>query len=201
MPTLVEEVIDAGGKYVLPGFIDIHTNGSGGFDCTSGYYDTEKKKFLFDKANYFSGVERALKSYAENGCTRVVLSTIAAPVNQIREVISYLKDYKNSNLNLSDLLFGIMIEGSFIKEPANGGAHNPENFSAPREEILKQFVEGNEEIIKIINIPPEWGELSLKAYEYLRNKNIISAVGHTAATARQVKEAVSLGLKTGNTYF
>ena len=191
------EIIDVQGKYVLPGFNDIHTNGSAGFDCTNGYYNLESNEFIFDRESYLSGVGKALKSYLKNGCTRVILSTIAAPPEQVRQVISYIKEYKDSQLLLSDVLFGIMIEGSFIKETANGGAHNPEYFRAPEENILREFINGNEDIVKIINIPPEWGEVSIDAYKILKEKNIISAVGHTAANADEVERAISLGMKLG----
>ena len=191
------EIIDVQGKFVLPGFIDIHTNGSAGFDCTNGYYDIERNEFDFDRESYLSGVEKALKCYLENGCTRVILSTIAAPPEQVRQAINYVKEYKDSRRYLSDVLFGIMIEGSFIKETANGGAHNPEYFSAPGKDILKKFIDSNEYIIKIVNIPPEWGEVSYDAYKILKEKSIISAVGHTAANADEVGRAISLGMKLG----
>jgi N-acetylglucosamine-6-phosphate deacetylase len=90
-----------------------------------------------------------------------------------------------------------MIEGSFIKEAANGGAHNPEYFSAPKENLLQKFIDGNEGIIKIVNIPPEWGEVSYDAYKILKEKSIITAVGHTAANADEVGRAISLGMKLG----
>lgn len=191
------DTINARGKYVLPGFIDIHTNGNSGFDCTNGSYNVEGNNFNFEKDHYFNGLEKALYSYIKSGCTNVVLSTIAAPVNQIKNVIEYINEYKESEKLFYEILHGLMIEGSFIKDPANSGGHNPKYFSSPTKEILNEFISGNEEIIKIINIPPEWGTDSFEAYKYLKDKNIISAVGHTNASADEVNKSIALGMSLG----
>ena len=37
--------IDAAGKFIIPGFIDIHTNGIAGFNLTLGVYDDTKDTF------------------------------------------------------------------------------------------------------------------------------------------------------------
>jgi N-acetylglucosamine-6-phosphate deacetylase len=38
-PPMGEEVTDAGGAYLLPGFIDLHVHGGGGASMTSGDRD------------------------------------------------------------------------------------------------------------------------------------------------------------------
>lgn len=188
---------DAKGRYILPGFIDVHTNGSAGFDCTYGVYDIKKNNFEFGEEIYSVGLNNALKNYLENGCTKVILSTISAPFEQIKKVIEFVKQYKNGKSDLSEVISGLMIEGSFIKETANAGAHNPQYFQSPSQKVLDELISGNEELIKIINIPPEWGEDSYNACKLLKEKNILSAAGHTCATAEEINKAISLGLNFG----
>lgn len=195
--TGADAVYDAGNNYILPGFIDVHTNGSAGFDCTFGVYDSQKSKFINNEENYLPGLNSAVKNYLKNGCTKVVLSTISAPIEQIKKSFEFIKKFKNENPLLSEVIFGVMIEGSFIKEELNGGAHNPKYFTSPSQKILNELITGNEEIIKIINIPPEWGEDSYSAVKFLKDKNIIPAAGHTAATADEINKAISCGLKLG----
>lgn len=189
-----DNIIDAKGRYLLPGFIDIHTNGSAGFDCTYGVYDTLNNTFDFDENEYITGLNKAVKSYIDAGCTKVILSTISAPFEQILQVINFIKNYKKKETLINNVIFGLMIEGSFIKETANAGAHNPDYFQCPEEKILSELLTGNEEIIKIVNIPPEWGENSINSYKILNEKKIIAAAGHTCASAYEINKAVTYGL-------
>lgn len=195
--TGADAVYDADNRYILPGFIDVHTNGSAGFDCTFGVYDSQKNKFSNIEEHYLAGLNDAVNHYLENGCTKVVLSTISASIEQIKKAIEFVKKFKIHNTDFSKVIFGLMIEGSFIKEEANGGAHNPKYFQSPSQKILNELISGNEDVIKIINIPPEWGENSYKAIKFITEKNIISAAGHTAATADEINKAISCGLKLG----
>lgn len=190
-------IFDAKNKYLLPGFIDVHTNGSAGFDCTFGKYNNKNNSFYCDEENYLSGLNNALKNYLQSGCTKIVLSTISAPLEQIKQSCEFIKKFKLGNPLLREVIFGLMIEGSFIKEETNGGAHNPKYFQSPSQNILNELISGNEELIKIINIPPEWGEDSNNAYKFLKQKNIIPAAGHTSATANEINKAISSGLKLG----
>ena len=84
-------------RYVLPGFIDIHTNGIAGFDCTFGKYNNQKNSFSFDEENYLSGLNNAVKKYLESGCTKVILSTISAPLEQVKQALEFIKKFKHEN--------------------------------------------------------------------------------------------------------
>ena len=57
------ETIDVRGKYVLPGFIDIHTNGIAGFDFTNGRYDLPSDSFTSDEKAYLESIEAATHAF------------------------------------------------------------------------------------------------------------------------------------------
>jgi len=72
-----DRVIDAAGRYVLPGFIDLHSNGIAGFDCCNGLYTSDG--FSTQAEDYVRGMEQAAQAYAANGTTAVLLTSIASP--------------------------------------------------------------------------------------------------------------------------
>lgn len=192
-----DKTIDAQNQYVLPGFIDIHTNGNAGFDCTYGKYNYEEDEFNFEKNEYFSGLKNAAVSYFASGCTKVILSTISAPFNQVVKVTKYIKEFKDNHQDIGDVIHGVMIEGSFIKEQKNAGAHNPKYFRSPNAASINKLLDQSSGLIKIINVPPEWGKDALSAYDILKEKNIIAAIGHSCATSAEVISAITKGLKLG----
>ena len=51
-------VIDAGGLYAVPGFIDIHTHGGSLFDLTQGLYNPETQTFDDSDEAYATGIDR-----------------------------------------------------------------------------------------------------------------------------------------------
>ena len=110
-------VINAQGKYVLPGFIDVHTNGINGFDLTNGVYDLETGKFNSDKDAYLDGLNNALIEYAKTGVTRAVLTSLASPIDQLKKVFNYVKKYKENHINSpwKGVLEGLFVEGTFMK--------------------------------------------------------------------------------------
>ena len=58
------EQIDAGGSYVLPGFIDVHIHGYGGHDVMDGKLD---------------GLNAISKSLCSNGVTAYLPTTMTSP--------------------------------------------------------------------------------------------------------------------------
>ena len=188
--------ISAGGKYVLPGFIDLHTNGLAGFDLTNGLYNTDKNSFSSSKENYHRGLNNALWEYAKHGTTLVGLTTLEASIKQMKKIFNLIAEYKSSSDSLvNDIFYGIYMEGTFMKDKKFKGAHNPKFFFEPSIKLFKEFQNSARGNIKIVNVVPEWGKSALKIIEYLASKNIISAAGHTNATGEEYLEAINKGLQ------
>lgn len=185
------EIIDAGGKYVMPGFVDIHSNGAAGFDISCGAYDKSTGTFSLSRENYFAALRKALRFYLAAGTTGVVLSSISAPLENLLASFGYIAAYKNSADKFSGVLQGIYVEGSFIKDSVSRGAQNPEYFIRPSAGIINKMQRSADGLVSIVNIPPEWrsGDLIRK----LTDAGIICAIGHSSAGGNEFAKAVESG--------
>ena len=189
-----DQMMDATGKYILPGFIDIHTNGAAGFDLSSGSFDPGTKNFKMDQDAFQEGLQNALAFFFRHGSTNVMLTSIAAPVDQLEKAFEYTSDYKNRKMAHHDVLHGISVEGTFIKLPAFRGAQNPQYFHEPSVSLFDSLQKAAGGLIKIVNVPPEHEKPGLELIEYLAQNGVIAAAGHTGASAEQFYKAAEKGL-------
>lgn len=195
-PEVINEIdIDANENYILPGFIDIHTNGIAGFDLTNGSHDPVKDVFSIEEEEYKIGLERALKAYAGTGVTSLFLTSIASSINQLENVFqhtdSFLKEKQSHPL--SKIVKGLFVEGTFMKSYDFRGAHNSEFFNEPSIKLFDRLQAAAGDRIKIVNVVPEWGEVGFDFIDYLKSKNIICAAGHTGAAGEEYYEAIKRG--------
>ncbi|MDP3147713.1 MAG: amidohydrolase family protein [Ignavibacteria bacterium] len=192
-PTAVK--ISAAGKYVLPGFIDLHTNGIAGFDLTNGLYNADKNLFTSKAGAYLKGLDNALKQFSRHGTTLVGFTTLEASVSKMKRIFRLIAKYKNESTSLyKELFHGIYMEGTFMKDKKFRGAHNPMYFFKPSIDLFNELQEAADGNIKIVNVVPEWDEDALQLIKYLTSKNIVCAAGHTSATGDQYRLAVAKGL-------
>lgn len=189
-------VVDAKDKYVLPGFIDIHSNGAFGFDISAGFYDQKDGKFSFSKDAFSSGLDNALKFYLSKGTTKVTLSSIAGPIEQIEQSFHFVSEHLKERAHdiICDVFSGLYIEGTFMKMDQYRGAQNPENFYTPSIDLFERLQKAADNRIKIVNVPPEHNRPGLELIGHLHKNKIIAAAGHTGATALQYERAIEKGL-------
>jgi len=185
---------DISGRFVLPGFVDVHTNGAAGFDTTWGLYNPQTDAFDSSESAYFEGLERAARFFLSQGATTVILTTISAPLEQIRRVLKQFAKFKASH-PLGAVFGGIFIEGTFIASPAFAGAHNPEFFEKPTRDLIQSLQEDAEGHIRLVNIPPEHGKTAWDLIPVLREWGILTVAGHSGATFDQFKKASEKGLR------
>jgi N-acetylglucosamine-6-phosphate deacetylase len=129
----------------------------------------------------------------KEGVTTHLPTIITNSSEQISRLIKQVVTLRNQD-ELSKLsIEGLHIEGPFIS-PVDGprGAHPKEFVCAPDWNLVLQWQEAAEGLIKIITLSPEW-ENSTKLIEQCVKHNILVAIGHTCATHEQLLDAVSAG--------
>src|SRR5438874_9671130 len=126
------DAIDLRGKYLTPGFVDLHIHGAAGRDTMEG------------RAEAF----RAICDYhLRAGTTSLLLTTATAPLDEILAVVQAVK-----NTPLPQIA-GMHVEGPFISAE-KAGAQNREFISQPTSDAITRLLEYRE-TIKRITIAPE----------------------------------------------
>jgi len=189
-----DQVIDIEGKYVLPGFIDIHFHGYNGFDFCFGQYDNDRQKFSASDEIFEAGFDMLSKTMAEFGTTGFYLATVAAGPEVLnkscRALGRYLEKHKADFSNAK--IFGSMLEGSFYNKNM-AGAQNTDFIFDFTKEAFDSIDDGG--VIKLANVVPEMDEQSITLTKYLTEKGITVGAGHTNASCEQFEKAMQAGLK------
>lgn len=170
-----DEVIEGKGRYLSPGFIDIHIHGAGNHDTMEGTFDA---------------LETISKTIAEHGTTTFLPTTMTVDTKEIRKAVEAAKVAQGQVSGAS--IGGVHLEGPFINEGAIG-AQNPKYVQKPTLEAFKEMVGDNLDLIKNITMAPEV-EGALELIPYLRENGINVAMGHSVATYEQAMEGIRAGV-------
>ena len=188
-----DQTFDIAGKYVVPGFVDIHFHGYNLFEFTAGRFDPFTKKFDNSEKAYKEGFDMLSRELARQGTTGVYLGTWAAPAAVIRRAMELLASYMRETRQGEGMrLLGSFIEGSFISPAMTGAQDSAGILEASVESYRKLAVP---DVVKLVNVAPERGEAAMELIRVLASEGVVVGCGHTAATADQINAAVKAGLK------
>jgi len=169
-----EDIIDAKGLYVSPGFIDIHTHGRGGYQVMDS---------TFESLNAIS------KASLQTGVTSFLVSTVTMPIESISHAIENV--VKNKEKVEGAQILGVHMEGPFFSKIYKGA--QPEEYMIhPTIQNFVSIVNNNEDIVKKVSLAPEL-EGATELIPYLFEKGIIVSLGHTNATYQEAQRAIDLG--------
>lgn len=173
--------IDAKGKYISPGFIDIHVHGGGGHD------------FMDNTLEAFLGVA---KTHAAYGTTALMPTTLSCEKEDLLKTIK-LYDVADTLNKEGAQFIGLHIEGPYFAM-SQKGAQDPRYIRNPDPEEYKEILQESKSIRRWSAAPELKGALDFA--QYLKSKNILTALAHTDAIYEEVVEAFDKGF-THATHF
>ena len=171
-----EEVIDARGKYLIPGMIDLHFHGCMGMDVCDA---TEE------------AVQTLMRYEASVGVTAICPATMTLSLEELDGVLRNAAKCAKEPVPGGADLVGINMEGPFIS-PVKKGAQDPQYIKKCSAQTAEQFLEASEGLVKIIGLAPEE---SGNAAEYIREMKdrVHISLAHTNADYDSAKEAFDAG--------
>jgi N-acetylglucosamine-6-phosphate deacetylase len=164
-------VVDAEGRQLTPGFLDIHGHGGGGYS--------------FEDAP--DEIEAALAMHRAHGTTRSVLSLVANPLDEMCRSLGTVAELMKTD----PLILGAHAEGPYLS-PRKAGAHNPAFLRTPEVAEVERLIAAGGGSLRQITIAPELPS-ALEAIRYVTAAGVIAAVGHTAADHDQAQAAFDAG--------
>lgn len=167
------EEIDARGKYLSPGFIDIHTHGAGGsefMDCTE------------------EDTRAVARMHLRHGTTLVFPTTLAC-TNE--ELFSFIDIYEKVKDNTGGASFGgLHLEGPYFAYEYRG-AQDPKYLRNPSPSEYMEILERTGDIVRWDMAPELPGALEFA--DELCRRGILPSIAHTAARYEDVERAYAHG--------
>lgn len=169
------DVIDAEGLYLSPGFIDIHIHGAGGFDTMDGTVEA------------ISSIAKTIVQHGTTSFTPTTMTVASDDIKKSMEVIKLLKTEGTEGANV----LGAHLEGPFIN-PNAIGAQNPNFLIAPSIEAYKNMVGDAEDAVTSMTIAPEV-DGAKELIKYLTAQGVACSIGHTKATYDEAMDGIKAG--------
>ncbi|WP_210479659.1 N-acetylglucosamine-6-phosphate deacetylase [Naasia sp. SYSU D00948] len=165
------EEVDATGLTLVPGFLDLHAHGGGGF----GY----------DGGDVLAG----LAAHRRHGTAASLVSLASASMPVLAEQLRRIGALAAGHPEI----LGVHVEGPFLS-PARRGAHDPEALVPPTAEHVDRLLEAGGGVLRMVTIAPELPG-ALDAISRLSAAGVVVAVGHTEADYRLTREAFERGAR------
>lgn len=173
------EVIDAQGKYVLPGLVDMHIHGYLGEDASDGKAD---------------GIRKMAEGIAKNGVTSWLPTTMTVSYEELETAFAAIEEVKKESEKKGfkgAQIMGVNAEGPFIN-PSKKGAQAGEHIKP----CDPDFIEKHLSLIKVFTVAPEMkGNLTAIRKIHKDHNDLLISMGHTSATFEQAQKAVRAGIR------
>ncbi|MEV4413639.1 N-acetylglucosamine-6-phosphate deacetylase [Catellatospora sp. NPDC049609] len=173
----VEPDASAADRWILPGFVDIHTHGGGGHTFTTGDAAAAREGAAF---------------HLRHGTTTLLASLVSSPFELMRDaVLAY------APLVAEGVLAGVHFEGPYLSH-ARCGAQNPQFLRDPSLDELTELIKlaggsvADGGVLRMVTIAPERAG-ALDAIRLLAEHGVVAAIGHTDGSYAEVRAGIEAG--------
>ncbi|WP_214630824.1 N-acetylglucosamine-6-phosphate deacetylase [Paenibacillus agaridevorans] len=166
--------------WISAGWTDLQVNGFGGHDLNA-------------EQTTFEDIEGVTRTLHAKGLTTYLPTVITGSFERMHQAMSVIADYSRTNQYAAASIRGIHMEGPYISsEDGSRGAHPRFHTRDPDWEEFRRLQDAAEGRIRMVTLAPE--RAGAAAFiERLADSGVVVAIGHTAATAEQLNEAVRAG--------
>ena len=123
-----DKIIDGEGKYLSPGFIDLHNHGNFGHDAMEGTYEA---------------LDIIADFHIKKGVTSFLATTMTEEADKIKKAVKNIGEYVNDGENNRDVkaqVLGVYLEGPYFSMEKKG-AQPPQYIKNPDLEEIKNLIE------------------------------------------------------------
>ncbi|NOY53991.1 MAG: N-acetylglucosamine-6-phosphate deacetylase [Deltaproteobacteria bacterium] len=169
--------IDCTGKIMVPGFVDLHVHGGGGFD--------------FNDAGGWTG---AARYHALHGTTSLLPTVRPLPLPELEETLACLASgYPGTGDGPLPYLPGFNLEGPYLN-PQRAGALGKDGLAKPRPGAVRALQEAASGRIRLMTIAPEI-QGGMKAVSEILDAGILPVLGHSGASFEEAQAAFDAGVR------
>jgi N-acetylglucosamine-6-phosphate deacetylase len=167
------------GFHIAPAWIDLQVNGFAGVNYNDGSTPLEE-------------ISRSISVLFSTGVARFYPTVITGPREGMLAALRTLARAAEE-LPDGDAVAGLHVEGPHIS-PEDGprGAHPRDSVRPPSLDEFRAWQDAAGGRVRIVTLAPEWPG-ALPYIEAIVGQGVVAAIGHTAATSAQLRDAVSAG--------
>ncbi len=168
---------DYGDKRIVPGFIDVHTHGSYGYDTNDGEPE---------------GLRDWMRRIPEEGVTGILPTTVTQMPDVLTKAVANVAAVIDEGYEGAEIL-GIHFEGPYL-DMEYKGAQPPEAIAKATVEQFKEYQKAARGWIRYITLAPEHDE-DHALTRYCASHGVVVSMGHSAARY----EEAAMGIANGAT--
>ncbi|MBQ0092342.1 MAG: N-acetylglucosamine-6-phosphate deacetylase [Clostridiales bacterium] len=170
------EVIDAAGKYVAPGLIDLHIHGYLSKDVCDGEEES---------------IRTIAGGLVKNGVTGFLPTTMTVDMKVITKALECCRGLMEESKTWNGTtILGCHAEGPFIN-PKKKGAQDPQYILKPDAKFVKKYAD----VIRVISLAPEMDEDFEAIKEIRRDTDVVISMGHTDADYQTAMASTTVGVR------
>jgi N-acetylglucosamine-6-phosphate deacetylase len=181
--TTVAPAVGSPTRFVAPSFFDPQINGCLGVSFNSAALTPEQVRTVADKCR-------------THGIGAFCPTLITGSFDALRHGFATLRGVIESDPELARRIPGFHLEGPYLSgDDGPRGAHPREHVRDPDRDEFRRWQDAAGGHVRMVTVAPERPGAT-RFIEQLVSDGVVVAIGHTAATGEQIRDAVTAGART-----